>query len=92
MTVPAHTAARRRLVPLRSLAAGVCARIVEIDGKPDLVVRLNEMGLRPGCDLRMVRPGRTCIVAMDNHRYGFRGADAAHVLVEVDGADLAFSE
>jgi hypothetical protein len=39
----------------------------------------------------MVRPGKACIVAIDNHRFGFRGAEAAHVLVEVAKSDSAAS-
>jgi hypothetical protein len=31
----------------------------------------------------MVRSGSACIVAIGNHRFGFRGADAALILVEV---------
>lgn len=71
------------VIPLRLLAPGSTGTIVDIDGKPDVVVRLHEMGLRPGCDVRMVRPGRACIVAIGNHRFGFRGADAAYVMVAV---------
>jgi len=73
------------VIPLGLLAVGSTATIVEVDGKPDVVGRLHEMGVRPGCDVRMVRSGGACIVAIDNHRFGFRGAEAAHVLVEVDG-------
>ena len=77
----------RHVIPLGLLAAGSTATIVEVDGKPDVVSRLHEMGVRPGCDVRMVRPGRACIVAIDNHRFGFRGAEAAHVLVELGSSD-----
>jgi Fe2+ transport system protein FeoA len=82
---PSTTTCLRNVVPLGLLEVGSTGRIVEVDGKPDVVGRLHEMGLRPGCDVRMVRSGRACIVAIDNHRFGFRGADAAHVLVEVGG-------
>jgi Fe2+ transport system protein FeoA len=81
----------RHVIPLRLLPAGMTATIVEVDGKPDLVGRLHEMGLRPGCNVRMVRPGRACIVAIDNHRFGFRGAEAAHVLVEVGKSESVAS-
>jgi len=74
----------RQVIPLGLLAVGSTATIVGVVGKPDVVGRLHEMGIRPGCDVRMVRSGGACIVAIDNHRLGFRGADAAHVLVEVD--------
>jgi Fe2+ transport system protein FeoA len=91
MTSHPTNAALRHVIPLGLLAAGMTATIVEVDGKPDLVVRLHEMGVRPGCDVRMVRPGKACIVAIDNHRFGFRGAEAAHVLVEVAKSDSVAS-
>jgi ferrous iron transport protein A len=70
-------------MPLGSLQAGASAVVVRIDGQPNLVLRLNEMGLRPGCQVRMIQPGAACVVAVGNHRFGFRGAEAALVLVEV---------
>jgi Fe2+ transport system protein FeoA len=74
----------RQVIPLDLLAVGSTATIVEVDGKPDVVGRLHEMGVRPGRDVRMLRSGGACLVAIDNHRFGFRGGDAAHVLVAVD--------
>jgi Fe2+ transport system protein FeoA len=87
MTSYPMNASLRHVIPLGLLAAGKTATIVEVDGKPDVVLRLHEMGVRPGCEVRMVRPGEACIVAIDNHRFGFRGAEAAQVLVEVDQPD-----
>ena len=84
-------ASLRHVIPLGFLAVGATATIVEVDGKPDVVGRLHEMGVRPGSDVRMLRSGGACIVAIDNHRFGFRGAEAAHVLVEV-GSDVASSD
>jgi ferrous iron transport protein A len=74
----------RNVIPLGLLTVGSTATIVEVDGKPEVVGRLHEMGVRPGCDVQMVRSGGACIVAINNHRFGFRGADAAQVMVEVD--------
>jgi Fe2+ transport system protein FeoA len=72
-----------QVVPLDHLAPGESGTILEVDGQPDHVHRLSEMGLRPGRPVRMVRSGGACIVAVGNHRFGFRGADAALILVEV---------
>jgi Fe2+ transport system protein FeoA len=77
------------VVPLEMLAAGEVGTIVEIDGQADLVTRLQEMGLRPGCEVRMIRPGRACIVAVDNHRFSFRSAEAATVMVALQTHDSA---
>ena len=83
MSVLPKSAAARHAIPLGLLPAGESATVVDIDGQPDLVVRLHEMGVRPGCHIRMVRNGTACIVAIGNHRFGFRGGEAAFVLVEV---------
>jgi Fe2+ transport system protein FeoA len=77
-----------QVMPLDHLAPGESGTILEVDGQPDHVHRLHEMGLRPGRLVRMVRAGRACIVACGNHRFGFRGADAALILVEV-GATIS---
>jgi Fe2+ transport system protein FeoA len=76
-------ATSNQVVPLDHLAPGESGTILEVEGRPDHVHRLNEMGLRPGRPVRMVRSGGACIVAVGNHRFGFRGADAALILVEV---------
>ena len=71
------------LLPLELLRPGEEARIKEISGERLLVCRLAEMGLREGVLVRMVRPGSPCILAIDNHRFSFRGDEAAAILVEV---------
>jgi ferrous iron transport protein A len=68
---------------LEFLAAGEQGVIRELDGSPEFVHRLEEMGLRTGAQVRMVRPGSPCILAVDNHRFSLRIDDAATVLVEV---------
>src|SRR4051795_7345089 len=75
-----------QVLPLGMLSAGESGTVVDVDGRPDVVIRLQEMGFRPGCHVRMVKPGSACLVAIDNHRFGFRSADAALVLVEVEAA------
>jgi Fe2+ transport system protein FeoA len=78
-----------QVVPLDHLASGETGTILTVDGRPDHVHRLSEMGLRPGRNVRMVRSGGACIVAVGNHRFAFRGADAALILVEVGKAAAA---
>ena len=72
-----------QVMPLDQLALGQSGTILEVDGQPEQVHRLGEMGLRPGRSVRMVRSGGDCIVAVGNHRFGFRGSDAALILVQV---------
>jgi Fe2+ transport system protein FeoA len=83
LPMPHIAAVGGQVMPLDHLAPGECGTILEVDGQPDHVHRLSEMGLRPGRPVRMVRSGGACIVAIGNHRFGFRGTDAALILVEV---------
>lgn len=73
------------VIPLDLLAAGEQGRIHELDGSPEFVHRLAEMGLRIGASVSMVQPGSPCILAVGNHRFSLRIDDAATVLVEVGG-------
>ncbi len=72
-----------QIVPMDLLNPGESGCILEVEGQSDLVRRLGEMGLRAGVEIRMVQPGRPCIVAFDHQRLSFRGEDEAVVLVEV---------
>lgn len=77
----------QQLIPLQFLRPGEEGRIRQIDGDHPFVVRLEEMGLRRGAAVRMVRPGSPCIVAFDNHRMSFRTDECAVVMVEVNGVE-----
>jgi ferrous iron transport protein A len=72
-----------QVLPMQLLNPGETGCITDVDGEAHLVRRLGELGLRAGVEVRMVRPGRPCIVAFDHHRLSFRGDDEAVVLVEV---------
>jgi ferrous iron transport protein A len=75
----------QRVVPLDLLGTGEQGRVVDVGGSREMVGRLAELGIREGSDLRMVRPGQPCIVALGNQRLSFRGEAAAVVLVETNG-------
>ena len=74
-----------RVVPLEFLSSGETGRVCSLDGVHEHVVRLEEMGLRAGVEVRMLRTGPPCLLAIDNQRITFRGEDAITVLVEVAG-------
>jgi ferrous iron transport protein A len=74
----------QRVVPLDLLEAGERGRVVDVDGGYEMVGRLAEMGISAGSDLRVLRPGQPCIVAVGDQRISFRGETAAVVLVETD--------
>jgi ferrous iron transport protein A len=52
-------------VDLCKLPAGSRAEIVKVDGTPNGVARLRELGFQSGRRIEMVRPGATCIVKLD---------------------------
>ncbi|GIX06712.1 MAG: hypothetical protein KatS3mg115_1115 [Candidatus Poribacteria bacterium] len=45
-------------IPLNSACPGVCWRVVRVHPDSPELCRLCEMGLTPGCQLRVVRGGR----------------------------------
>jgi ferrous iron transport protein A len=72
------------VMPLSSLRSGQAGRIGSLLGSGESVRRLREMGLREGTEVRMVRPGRPCIVRLAGHKLCFRGEDGAGVLVRLE--------
>lgn len=70
-------------IPLEFLQVGEQGRIVDLDGRSDVVCRLEEMGFQRGAVVRMVQPGSPCIVALGHHRVSFRGDEAANLIVEL---------
>ncbi len=68
-------------LPLELMSAGEQGVVVEIDGAPELVVRLEEMGLHAGVRVCMVQPGSPCILEINHQRYSMRFDDSVTVLV-----------
>ncbi|MGN6135625.1 MAG: FeoA family protein [Aureliella sp.] len=73
------------LVPLDLLKAGESASIVELSGDSSLVHRLQEMGLRTGAVVRMLKPGAPCVVALDGKRLSLRLGGLLDILVATPG-------
>lgn len=69
------------LIPMDLMAAGETGRVVQVDGSPDVVHRLAEMGLREQAHVLMIQPGSPCIVAVGDHRLSLRTADEAEIFV-----------
>ncbi|TXT35027.1 MAG: ferrous iron transport protein A [Planctomycetota bacterium] len=69
------------IVPLELMAAGEMGHVVQMDGSPDVVHRLAEMGLREQARILMVQPGSPCIVAVGDQRLSLRMDDDAEILV-----------
>ncbi len=70
-------------LPLELLTAGEQGIVAHIEGDPGLVNRLEEMGLRSGTRVRMIRPGSPCILDVHHQRFSFRLDDHVTVFVEV---------
>ena len=71
------------VVPLEMMTTGEQGRVHTLDGAPELVCRLEEMGLREGTAVQMVRSGSPCILAVNDHRLSLRFDNKATVLVEL---------
>lgn len=75
----------KQLFPLQDLRPGQTALIDRLEGKPEVVQRLQEVGLRCGSQVEMVRGGRPCIVRLGGSRLCYRDCDVTRVLVRTEG-------
>ncbi len=69
------------ILPLELLQANEEASVVDLIGDDVQIHRLAEMGLRIGANVRMVRPGSPCLLALDGKRLSIRLASGIDVLV-----------
>ena len=74
------------LLPLELMKAGESASIIELTGDSALVHRLQEMGLRSGAVIRMLKPGAACVVALDGKRLSLRLGGSLDIFVAVPSA------
>lgn len=79
----AHPPIEAELIPLTLLRPGQQARVDQVIGGGALVHRLQEMGLRGGVDVEMVRSGSPCIIRLDGHKLGVRSDELGGVLVRL---------
>lgn len=71
------------LLPLQLLPPGKPGRVDQLLGRPDEVHRLEELGIRVGTEVEMVRSGSPCIVKLGGARLAFRDNEALRVLVRL---------
>ena len=69
------------LMPISALRAGQIAEVGQLIGTESHVRRLQELGLRVGAILQMVRSGSPCILRVDGSTLCFRDDDSLRVLV-----------
>jgi len=72
----------KKTISLQQLPAGHAAFIHLIQGDPDQIHRLEEIGLRGGSRIEMFRPGNPCIIRLAGNKICLRADDLLHVLVE----------
>jgi ferrous iron transport protein A len=68
-------------IPITQLRRGEVAEIAQILGTPEQVRRLEELGLRGGVRLEIVRGGSPCIVRVGGTKLCFRHDELLRVLV-----------
>ena len=76
-----HGADYPEAIPMDLLCPNEEARIVEVSGDARRVHQLAEIGLRQGCQVRMIRPGQPCLIAIDGRRLSLRVNGDIDILV-----------
>jgi ferrous iron transport protein A len=69
------------LIPLTLVQAGQTAEVRQVVGHADHVRRLEELGVRGGAELEVVRAGSPCIVRLGGSTLCFRDGELLSVLV-----------
>lgn len=68
-------------IPINVLRPGEVAEVRQIIGPPEQIRRLEELGIRGGAVLEMVRGGSPCIVRLGTSRLCLRNGELLAVLV-----------
>ena len=69
------------LLPLDLLDNGTWADVVEVNGQPEVVGRMAELGIRTGCRVRMLQTGSPCLLQVAGCRLCLRGEACSQILV-----------
>ena len=69
------------ILPLELLAPGDYAVVEDVQGEPHWIGRMAELGIRNGCELQVVRPGRPCVLQISGCRLCVRGDDGCRIFV-----------
>jgi ferrous iron transport protein A len=71
----------RESLPITLLAAGQVAEIQQLVGPPEIIHRFEELGLRAGARIEVVRAGSPCIIRVGDSRLCIREDAQVRVLV-----------
>ncbi len=69
------------LKSLHQLHSGERACVDSLEGRPEVVRRLKELGLRRGAVLEMLHPGSPCVILLNGSKLCFRRCRNSNVLV-----------
>ncbi|HEX4416163.1 MAG TPA: FeoA family protein [Lacipirellulaceae bacterium] len=69
------------LMPLAVLRRGQIAEVGQLVGAPEQIRRLEELGLRTGARLEMIRSGAPCIIRVEGSKLCVREDANSRVLV-----------
>ena len=70
-------------IPLSELELNQKAQVMELDGDEGCRHRVEEMGLRAGAAIQMLRCDAPHIIAIDGRRVSFRFNNCVHVWVKL---------
>jgi Fe2+ transport system protein FeoA len=68
-------------VPVEYLSPECEGIVVELAGEEPNIHRLEEMGIRCGCRIRMLCPGETCLLAIEGKKMCLRLGGSAEIFV-----------
>jgi ferrous iron transport protein A len=68
-------------IPIASLCRGEVASVSQLVGLPEHVRRLEELGLRSGARIEILRGGSPCIIRVDGATLCFRDDERVRILV-----------
>lgn len=71
-------------VPLEYMKPEDRGVIVDMSGDPCHLKRLQEIGLQVGCNVRMVCPGKPCMICVEGRRLSLRLDEQAEIFVAPD--------
>ena len=71
----------REFLPITLLAAGQVAEVSQLIGPPESIRRFEELGLRTGAHIEIVRAGSPCIIRVGESRLCVREDAQVRILV-----------
>jgi Fe2+ transport system protein FeoA len=71
------------LLPLQFMASGETGVIEDVQGRPDWVGRMAELGIRSGNRVKVLSSGSPCLLLIGDCRLCLRMDECAHIMVRL---------